>query len=128
MNIPFGSFFFLYSLFMSFSIASTIKILMFDLAVALDSATYIWPYENTGSGKYTLTLGIICSRALLMVVTKLSRLRNCFHLNLKGNYMNSSFRLVCVRSFMAPPVELRPHFVSQSTVHTWDKEHLQHKP
>jgi hypothetical protein len=47
-NISFASFFFRFPfpLFTSFSAAGTAKILMFDLAVALDSATYNWPCEN----------------------------------------------------------------------------------
>ena len=58
---------------------------MFDLAVALDSATYNWPCENTGFGKYTPTLGIVCPCDLLTVIAKLSRIGNCFRLNQKGN-------------------------------------------
>jgi hypothetical protein len=59
-------------LFTSFSAAGTARILMFGLAVALDSATYNWPYENTGSGKYIPTLGIVYPCALLTVIAKLS--------------------------------------------------------
>ena len=84
-NISFvGLFFpfpFPFPLFMSFSAAGTAKILMFDLDVALDSATYNWPCENTGSGKYTLMLGIVSPYALLTVIAKLSLIGNCFHLN-----------------------------------------------
>ena len=45
-----------FPLFTSFSTTGTARILMFDLAVALDSATFNWSCENTGSAKYTLTL------------------------------------------------------------------------
>ena len=65
------------------------KILMFDLVVALDSATYNWPCENTGSCKYIPTLGIVCPCALLTVIAKLSRIGNCFRLNWKGNISSS---------------------------------------
>ena len=92
-NISFvGLFFpfhFPFSLFTSFSAAGTAKILMFDFAVALDSATYNWPCENTGSGKYTPTLGIVCPCASLTVIAKLSRIGNCFRLNWKGNISSS---------------------------------------
>ena len=85
-----GLFFpFPFPLFTSFSAAGTTKILMFDLAVALDSATYNWPCENTGSGKYTPTLGIVCPCALLTIIAKLSRIGNCFRLNWKGNISSS---------------------------------------
>jgi hypothetical protein len=57
---------------------------MFDLVVALDRGTYNWPCENTGSGKYTPILGIVCPCALLMVVAKLSQIGNYFRLNWKG--------------------------------------------
>ena len=65
-------------LFTSFLAAGTTKILMFDLAVAFDSAIYNWPCENTGSGKYTPTLGIVCLCALLTVIAKLSQIGDCF--------------------------------------------------
>ena len=93
-NISFVAFFFPFPfpfpLFTSFSVAGTARILMFDLAVALDSATYNWPCENTGSGKYTSTLGIVCPYALLTVITKLNRIGNCFCLNWKGNTSSSN--------------------------------------
>ena len=92
-NISFVTFFFPFPfpfpLFTSFSTAGTARILMFDLAIALDSATYNWPCENTGSGKYTLTLGIVCPCDLLTVIAKLSRIGNCFRLNWKGNISSS---------------------------------------
>ena len=98
-NISFVAFFFPYHfpfpfpfpfpLFTSFSAAGTARILMFDLAVALDSATYNWPCENTGSDKYTLTLGIVCPYDLLTVIAKLNRIGNCFRLNWKGNISSS---------------------------------------
>ena len=92
-NISFiGLFFpfpFLFPLFTSFLAAGTVKILMFDLAVALDSTTYNWPCENTGSGKYTPTLGIVCPCDLLTVITKLSQIGICFRLNWKGNISSS---------------------------------------
>ena len=92
-NISFvGLFFhfpFPFPLFTPFSAAGTAKILMFDLAVALDSATYNWPCENTGSGKYTPTLGIVCPCSLLTVIAKLSRIGNCFRLNWKGSISSS---------------------------------------
>ena len=88
-NISFVAFFFPFPfpfpLFTSFLAADTTKILMFDLAVALDSAIYNWPCENTGFNKYTPTLGIVCPCALLTVIAKLSRIGNCFRLNWKGN-------------------------------------------
>jgi hypothetical protein len=62
---------------------------MFDLVVALDSATYNCSCENTGSGKYTSTFGIGCPYALLTVIAKLSRIGNCFRLNWKGNISSS---------------------------------------
>ena len=77
-NISFIGFFFSFPfpfpLFTSFSAAGTARILMLDLAVALNSATYNWPCENTGSDKYTLTLGIVCPYDLLTVIAKLSRI------------------------------------------------------
>ena len=81
-NISFVGFFFPFpfpfpfSLLTSFSAAGMARILMFDLAVALDSATYNWPCENTGSGKYTPTLGIVCPCDLL-TVTPLSGFHDC---------------------------------------------------
>ena len=88
-NISFvGLFFhfpFPFPLFTPFSAAGTAKILMFNLVVALDSATYNWPCENIGSGKYTPTLGIVCPCDLFTVIAKLSRIGNCFRLNWKGN-------------------------------------------
>jgi len=63
-NISYVAFFFPFPfpfpLFTSFSAADTAKIIMFDLVVALNSATYNWPCKYTGSGKYTPTLGIVC--------------------------------------------------------------------
>ena len=92
-NISFVGFFlpfpFPFPLFMSFSAAGMARILMFDLAVALDSAIYNWPCENTGSDKYTPTLGIVCPCDLLTVIAKLSRIGNCFRLNWKGNILSS---------------------------------------
>ena len=92
-NISFvGLFFhfpFPFPLFTPFSAAGTAKILMFNLAVALDSATYNWPCENTGFGKYTPTLGIVYPYDLLTVIAKLSRIGNCFRLNWKGNISSS---------------------------------------
>ena len=84
-NISFVAFFFPFPfpfpfpLFTSFLAASTARILMFDLAVPLDSATYNWPCENTGSDKYTPTLGIVYPCDLL-TVTPLSG----FHGRLAG--------------------------------------------
>jgi hypothetical protein len=76
--VPFTFVFF----FLSFlSLGRIARILIFDLAVALDNATYNWPWENTGSGKYTPTLGIVCPCALLIVMAKLSLIGNCFLLN-----------------------------------------------
>jgi hypothetical protein len=46
--VPFSIVIFFFPLFTSFSTAGTVKTLMFDLAVALDGATYNWPCENTG--------------------------------------------------------------------------------
>jgi hypothetical protein len=80
---------FLSPMFMSFSAVGTANILMFDLAVALDRATYNWSCENTGSGKYTPTLGMVYPCALLTVIAKLCRIGNCFHLNWKGNISSS---------------------------------------
>ena len=60
-----------------------------DLVVALDSATYNWSCENTSSGKYTLTLGIVYPCDLLTVIAKLSRIGNRFRLNWKGNISSS---------------------------------------
>ena len=96
-NISFVAFFFPFlflfpfpfPLFTPFSAAGTARILMFNLAVALDSATYNWPCENTSSGKYTPTLGIVCPCDLLTVIAKLSRIGNCFCLNWKGNISSS---------------------------------------
>ena len=92
-NISFVAFFFLFPfsfpLFTSFSAVRTARILMFDLAVALDSATYNWPCENTGFDKYTPTLGIVCPCDLLTVIAKLSRIGNYFRLNWKGNISSS---------------------------------------
>ena len=94
-NISFVAFFFPFPfpfpfpLFTSFSAAGTARILMFDLAVALDSATYNWPCENTSFGKYIPTLGIACPCDLLTVIAKLSPIGNCFHLNWKGNISSS---------------------------------------
>ena len=92
-NISFVGFFlpfpFPFPLFMSFSAAGMARILMFDLAVALDSATYNWPYENTGFGKYTPMLGIVYPCTLLTVIAKLSRIENYFRLNWKGNISSS---------------------------------------
>jgi hypothetical protein len=62
---------------------------MFDRAVALDRATHSWPWENTGLGKYTPTLGIVWPRALLTVIAKRSRTGNHFLLNWKGNISSS---------------------------------------
>jgi hypothetical protein len=76
-------------LLMSFSADGTARILMFDLVVALDSATCNWSCENTGSGKYTPTLGIVCPYVFLTVIAKLSQIGNCFHLNWKGNISSS---------------------------------------
>ena len=94
-NISFiGLFFpfpFTFPLFTSFSTAGTAKILMFNLAVALDSATYNWSCENTGFGKYTPMLGIVCPCALLTVIAKLSQIWNCFRLNWKGNISSSDW-------------------------------------
>ena len=93
MNISFVAFFFpspfSFPLFTSFSAAGTARILMFDLAVALDSATYNWPCENTGLSKYTPTLGIVYPCDLLTVIAKLSRIGNCFRLNWKWNISSS---------------------------------------
>ena len=89
MNISFSNFFFLLPLLTSFSVVGTTKFLIFDLAVALDSAMYNWPSENTVSSKYTLTLGRVCPCALLIVIAKLSRMRNCFLLNWKENMSSS---------------------------------------
>ena len=92
-NISFVAFFFPFPfpspLFTSFSAADTSRILMFDHATALDSATYNWPCENTSSGKYTPTLGIVWPCALLTVIAKLSRIGNYFRLNWKGNISSS---------------------------------------
>ena len=94
-NISFVDFFFPFPfsfpfpLFTSFSAAGIATILMFDLAVALDSATYNWPCENTSSDKYTPTLGIVCPCDLLTVIAKLSRIGNCFCLNWKENISSS---------------------------------------
>jgi hypothetical protein len=41
-----------FPLFTSFSIAGMTKILMFDLTVALDNATYNYQHENIGYNKY----------------------------------------------------------------------------
>ena len=93
MNISFDDLFFSFPfpfpVFTSFSAAGTAKILMFDLVVALDSATYNWLCENTGSDKYTPTLGIVCPCDLLTVIAKLSHIGNCFRLNWKGNISSS---------------------------------------
>jgi hypothetical protein len=53
-------------LFTSFSATGTVRILIFDLAVALDSTAYNWSCENTSFGKYTLTLGIVWPCVLLI--------------------------------------------------------------
>jgi hypothetical protein len=76
-------------LFTSFSAAGTARILIFDVAVALDSATYNWSCENTGSDKYTPTFGIVYPCALLTVIPKLSWIGNCFRLNWKRNVSSS---------------------------------------
>ena len=92
-NISFAGLFFSFPfpfpLFTSFSATDIAKNLMFDLVVALDSATYNWPCENIGSGKYTPTLGIVCPCASLTVIAKLNRIGNCFRLNWKGNISSS---------------------------------------
>ena len=94
-NISFVVFFFSFpfhfhfSLFTSLSAAGTARILMFDLVVAFDSATYNWPCESTGFSKYTPTLGIVCPYDLLTAIAKLSRIGNCFRLNWKGNISSS---------------------------------------
>ena len=81
---------FLFTPFLDFFLPSTAemtRIFMFDRAVALDRATYSWPWENTGSGKYTPTLGIVWPYALLTVIAKLSRTGNCFLLNWKREHL-----------------------------------------
>jgi hypothetical protein len=106
-------------LFMSFSAAGTAKILMFDLVVALDSATYNWLCENTGSGKYTPTLGIVCPCNLLMVIAKLSRIGNCFRLNWKGN-ISSSDRHEGMRGRKTRFPACYPNTISASMVFFWN--------
>jgi hypothetical protein len=55
----------------------------------LDKATYNCPCENTGSGRYTPTVGSIWPCALLIVIAKLKHTGNCFFLNLKGSDRSS---------------------------------------
>jgi hypothetical protein len=56
----------------------------------LDKATYNCSCENTGSGRYTPTVGSVWPCALLIIITRLRRMRNCFLLNLKGSDRSSN--------------------------------------
>ena len=107
-------------LFLSFlSLGGTARILMFDPAVALDSATYNWPWENTSSGKYTPSFGIVCPYALLTVMAKLSLMGNCFLLNWNGNILSSEgHNEICGRKIRFPAWS--PTIISASMVFRWN--------
>jgi hypothetical protein len=62
------------------------------LAVALESATHSWLWENTGSGRYIPMFGIVCPCALFIVMAKLSLTGNYFLLNWNGNISSSEGR------------------------------------
>jgi hypothetical protein len=55
----------------------------------LDKAAYNCPSENTGTSRYTPTVGSVWPCAFLIVIVKLRRTRNCFLLTLKGSDMSS---------------------------------------
>jgi hypothetical protein len=55
----------------------------------LDKATYSCPCENTGSSRYTPTIGRVWPYALLIDIAKLRCTGNCFLLNLKGSDRSS---------------------------------------
>ena len=57
------------------------RILILILDVALDIATYNWPWENMGAGRYTPTFGVVWPYDLLTIMAKLSLIGNCFLLN-----------------------------------------------
>ena len=59
------------------------------LDTPLESATYNWPCENTESGRYIPTFGMVWPCALLIVMAKLNLIGNCFRLNLNGSVMSS---------------------------------------
>jgi hypothetical protein len=82
MEIFFLSFF---SLLLCIRIRGTARILILVLDVALNIATYNWPWKNTGAGRYTTTFGIIWPYDLLTVMAKLSLIGNCFLLNWNEN-------------------------------------------
>ena len=47
------------------------------MLATLDSATYSWPCENTGSFKKTPTFAKVAPCALLMVIANADRIGNC---------------------------------------------------
>lgn len=54
--------------------------------VILDSATYNWPWEKTGEGKYTPTVYNVWPWLLLMVMAYESHMGNWRRFNLKGHF------------------------------------------
>lgn len=55
----------------------------------LESETYSWPCENTCSGRYTPTWGMVWPCDLLTVREKLKSTGNCFRIRKRGVLMSS---------------------------------------
>lgn len=53
-----------------FSLLSILAITMVVFPVVALDNTYNWPWENIGSGKYTLKRGIVCPCVLIIVLAK----------------------------------------------------------
>ena len=59
-----------------------------------DNATYNWPCENTGFGRYTPTCSIVCPCDLLIVIANATWTGNYRLDNVKGNSDSVNVRFI----------------------------------
>jgi hypothetical protein len=77
--------FFVIVLVLNLYFSSWIKIETLEILETRDNATYSWPCEKTGCGKYIPTNFIVCPCALFMVIANAGRIGNCRRLISNGN-------------------------------------------
>ena len=85
----------LYTIFLVWLVSPIpISTLIFWYEVILDRATYNWPCENTGWGKYIPTLSKDCPCDLLIVIENATLTGNWRRFRLKGNLLSDGVNVI----------------------------------
>ena len=89
-----------------FPCLSVIRIFNPDLDFTLESATYNWPWENTGLGRNKPTFSSVWPWFLLIVIAKANVTGNCLQRILKENFVSGGVTNILGIQTASPEISL----------------------